>query len=118
MNGARRPHRLWARLRSDERGIALVMALGFMVALGATGASVAYYATSNQTAAAHSYEEKRAEALAEAGLNIALATLYNASDPRNAAAVPLTSRLMTASGTPWRSSVRVVPSRMPTHVSA
>jgi len=110
MNGARRPHRLWARLRSDERGIALVMALGFMVALGATGASVAYYATSNQTAAAHSYEEKRAEALAEAGLNIALATLYNAADPRNAAAVPLGSRQMegglvewwgTLTGTTW-----------------
>lgn len=59
--------------------------------LGATGASVAYYAVENQGAAARSYEERRAEALAEAGLNFALATLYDAPNPKDGNSVPLVS---------------------------
>jgi hypothetical protein len=100
VKGGLRLHRLRARLRS-ERGFALVLALGAMFVLGATGASVAYYATSNASSSARSAADKTAEALAEAGLNIAYATLYNAPDPRNAQAVPLGSRQMEGGTAEW-----------------
>jgi Tfp pilus assembly protein PilX len=100
VKGGLRLHRLRARLRC-ERGFALVLALGVMFVLSATGASVAYYATSNASSSARSSADKTALALAEAGLNIAYGTLFNAPDPRNGQAVPLGSTQMEGGTAEW-----------------
>lgn len=56
--------------------------------LAISGTSVVLYATGGERAANYSKAELRAKALAEAGVNYAFATLYNASDPTLASAVP------------------------------
>jgi hypothetical protein len=72
----------------EDRGIALVMALGIMFVLSATVISAISYASSNSRSAAHSNASTKALALAEAGLNNARATLWAAPDPRDPTAVP------------------------------
>ena len=67
---------LRGRLRS-ERGFALVMALGLLTVLTIAGTAVTYYATSNLTASTTSKSRTTAYDLAEAGVNDALAVLYN-----------------------------------------
>ena len=57
-----------ARL-SDERGLALVMALLVVAALSASTAALIMLVTSNQTAVARDRQEERAFNIAEAGLN-------------------------------------------------
>ncbi len=64
------------RFRS-ERGIALVMALGLLTVLTISGTAVTYYATTNLTGSNTHKARSTAYDLAEAGINDALAVLYN-----------------------------------------
>jgi Tfp pilus assembly protein PilX len=79
--------RIRRRLARQE-GIALVAGLGMSVVLGIAGTSAIAYTTANQRSANYSKAERSAAWLAEAGLNYAYATLYNASDPTMPGAVP------------------------------
>ena len=56
--------------------------------LGLTGTTAMVYSTENVRSAAVSKTDERAVSLAEAGLNYAYSTLYNASDPTMPGAVP------------------------------
>ncbi len=70
----------------NERGMALVMALGITVSLSIAGTSVAYYTVKNSHHSVRSKQRQSAEALAEAGLNNALSILRcSSADPNNAA---------------------------------
>jgi Tfp pilus assembly protein PilX len=84
----RRPH-LLARIRrrlAPETGIALVISLGAMTILGMVGASALDYASQNSGSASRSNADAAALALADAGINNAMAVLSNPSnDPTNAA---------------------------------
>jgi Tfp pilus assembly protein PilX len=93
-----------ARRLSGQAGFALVTALGMSVVLGITGTTAMFYSTTNYRSASSSKAGQRAFSLAEAGLNDAYATLYNASDPLMPGAVPQRSEsvedgTMTYSGT-------------------
>jgi hypothetical protein len=72
--GARVRRRLLVRL-SDESGIALVMALGIMLVLTIGLTTTIYLTSSSQRHAHHSNAGQKAYALAEAGLNNAVAVL-------------------------------------------
>jgi Tfp pilus assembly protein PilX len=74
------------RLR-DERGMALVMALGILVVLGITASSVAYYTGSQARSTARAENKRDAYSLAEAGMNAALAVLSNALNAKTATAL-------------------------------
>jgi Tfp pilus assembly protein PilX len=63
------------RVLGDERGIALVMALGMLIVLGIVGGTITYYSTSNYHMAAQSTARTSAYQLAEAGINDAIAKL-------------------------------------------
>jgi hypothetical protein len=69
----------------------MVMSLGISCVLAISGASVVLYSTGGERAANRSKAQLRAKALAEAGVNYAFATLYNAPDPTLSGAVPLRS---------------------------
>ena len=71
--------RTLARLR-DERGIALIMALGILFVLTITLGTVIYVTSASARHAEHSNAGQKAYALAEAGVNNALAVL-NANYP-------------------------------------
>src|SRR3954452_183976 len=75
--GARVPRRLSVRL-SDERGIALVMALGIMLVLAIALTSTIYVASSSGRHASSSNAGQKAFALAEAGVNNAVSVLNSA----------------------------------------
>lgn len=62
------------RLR-DERGLALVLALGTMTALALTATTVLYFSSANSRSSEHDKRGQLALALAEAGLNNAMAVL-------------------------------------------
>ncbi len=79
--------RLLHRLAAQE-GFALVLALGIMIALGAVGTTLTVYSTQNYHSTARSQADQTALALAEAGLNNAYSTLFSASNPSMAGAVP------------------------------
>src|SRR4029453_16334885 len=66
--------RTLARLR-DERGIALVMAIGILFVLTVTLGTVIYATSASARHAEHSNASQKAYALAEAGLDNALAVL-------------------------------------------
>ena len=78
-----------ARRLAGESGIALVASLGMSSILAISGSTAVLYSTSNQSAAQRSKSDLLAHSLAEAGLNYAYSTLYNASDPTMSGAVPL-----------------------------
>lgn len=84
-------HNLLRRLHADERGIALVMAVGVTAVLAATATSVIAYTGSSFRQATHSRGDQIALSLAEAGLNNALATLYSSGQPNMATALPTES---------------------------
>ena len=65
------------RLIKAERGFALVMALGLLTVLTISGTAVTYYATTNLTGSNVHKARGSAYDLAEAGINDALAVLYN-----------------------------------------
>ncbi len=60
-----------------ERGFALVMALGLLTVLTISGTAVTYYATTNLTGSNVHKARGSAYDLAEAGINDAMAVLYN-----------------------------------------
>ena len=77
--------KLRQRIRSDERGFALVLALGVMTVLGIMLVTVIDYTSSNTRAAAYSKGKLTAFDMADAGMNNANAVLNlptnNALDP-------------------------------------
>src|SRR5689334_20006006 len=83
MPGAHRASDAWAmrllprlRLRlRDERGMALVMAIGMTTVLGIAGTTAMVYSTSNSTESVQSSSKQKAFSLAEAGINNAMAVL-------------------------------------------
>ncbi len=74
-------------LCKDERGIALVMALGIMLVLSISVITVIAFTTSNQRSANYSSAQNKALALAEAGVNNALSVLGAALKPNDPAAL-------------------------------
>ena len=78
---------LGERLR-DERGIALVTALGVLFVLSLALVSIISYTSANSRTSAHGRSKQQAHALAEAGVNNALAVLYNADDPSDPLLLP------------------------------
>ncbi len=66
----------------------MVMSLGMSSVLAISGTSAVLYSTGGERAANLSKAEVRAKSLAEAGVNYAFATLYNAADPTLSGAVP------------------------------
>jgi Tfp pilus assembly protein PilX len=86
--------RLLHRLRAavgDERGFALVLALATSVVLTMLGTTIMLSTTQNQGQAARSKNDVTAHALAEAGLNNAMAILSKPSnDAMSAATLPST----------------------------
>lgn len=69
------------RAINDERGIALVMAVVFMLILLVVAANLIYYSTENFHAATYSRGSMSADSLAEAGINEAVSVLARAADP-------------------------------------
>jgi hypothetical protein len=90
---------------AEERGIALVMALGVMMTLTiVTAATVAY--TSSNSRATHSSEARsRAVQLAEAGLNEAISVLSSATDKFSPSALPNGSATYPGGSVSWSGSV-------------
>jgi Tfp pilus assembly protein PilX len=76
------------RRLARQDGFALVIGLGLSVVLGIVGTTTIAFTTANQRSANYSKAERSADSLAEAGLNYAYSTLYNASDPTMPGAVP------------------------------
>ena len=64
------------------------MTIGISLILGVTGTTSMIYSSENVRSAAVSKDDERAVSLAEAGLNYAYSTLYNAPDPTMPGAVP------------------------------
>jgi len=67
---------------ADERGIALITALFLMISLSIVTTSVLYFSTETFHASSRTDADQEAYALAEAGINTAIAKIYGASDPR------------------------------------
>jgi hypothetical protein len=74
-----------------QAGFALPMVIGVSMMLGITGTTAMIYSTENVRSASTSKADERSFDLAEAGLNYAYSTLYNASDPTMPGAVPVRS---------------------------
>jgi hypothetical protein len=74
--------RLLHRLRREESGLALVLALGVLVVLSASAMVAVEMGTSSSRASQLEKSRGNAHALAEAGVNLALARLAGALDPR------------------------------------
>ncbi len=72
------------RALREERGMALVLAIGMMMVLTATSTTAIYYATSNSHTTGQSSARASAYDLAEAGINSALAKLYHQLDGEGA----------------------------------
>ena len=68
-------------LRSDERGITLVLVLGTIMILSILVVSVIGYASTNSRQSSLSSHRQRAYTLAEAGLNDAMSVLFASSTP-------------------------------------
>jgi Tfp pilus assembly protein PilX len=92
--------RISDRLRS-QAGFALPMVIGVSLILGVTGTTAMIYSTENVQSATTSKADERAFALAEAGLNYAYSTLYNAQDPTMPGAVPVRSETVENGTVTW-----------------
>jgi Tfp pilus assembly protein PilX len=84
-----------------QAGFALPMVIGASLVLGITGTTAMIYTTENVRSASSSKAEERAFSLAEAGLNYAYATLYNAQDPTMPGAVPVRSETVENGTITW-----------------
>jgi hypothetical protein len=71
-----------------EHGMALIVALGASIVLGATVTTAIAYTSSNSRQTFRSKADQVALALAESGLNIALAQLHSSGNPGMADALP------------------------------
>jgi hypothetical protein len=77
-------HSLRRRLIEPEDGVALIVAIGALSALTLVGASSVAFSTENAGNASRSKADQAAFALAEAGINNAMAVISNpANDPTN-----------------------------------
>src|SRR5712692_2430612 len=87
----RKPHfaaRLIRRLAA-ENGVALALSLGLMTILGMVSTSALLYSSQNSGSSSRTNADLSAHALAEAGINDAMAVLSNpANDPTNASLLP------------------------------
>lgn len=77
-----------ARRLRDARGIALVTAVILLALMSGIGTTVVAYSSSNSRASSLSATEKEAYALAEAGMNLARSTLFQAPSFSSPSAVP------------------------------
>ncbi len=75
----------------DERGVALVIALGVLIVLSITAVAALDYADANLRGAHRSKAGQLAYSLGEAGINEALSVLNNALDPRTGTLLPSTT---------------------------
>jgi Tfp pilus assembly protein PilX len=75
------------RLR-NESAVALPIALGFVLVITISLATVLSMASSSQRSASFSETDQKAVAIAEAGLNHAESVLANAADPTSSSALP------------------------------
>ena len=89
-HAACRGRRTFARRLSSEAGITLITAVLAMSALSSAGATVVYFSSSNARSSAYAADQHGAAGLAEAGLNLARSTLWQAPDPSNPSSVPVT----------------------------
>ena len=89
------------RCLKAQAGFALPMVIGASLVLGITGTTAMIYTTENVRSASSSKAEERAFSLAEAGLNYAYATLYNAQDPTMPGAVPVRSETVENGTITW-----------------
>jgi Ni,Fe-hydrogenase III small subunit len=87
-------NRICGRL-GEEHGFALVLALGTLTVLGILGTSVMLYSSQSYTSAAEGHADQSAYALAEAGINNAMAVLSAPSNNATRASI-LPSSLATA----------------------
>src|SRR4051795_2836520 len=90
---ARVPRRLLVRL-SDERGIALMMALGIMLVLAIALTTTIYLTSSSGRHANSSNAGQKSFALAEAGVNNAISVLHAAYDVPSPPTFPGLSTLL------------------------
>jgi hypothetical protein len=95
----RRPNGVLRARLADERGIALVMAIGILAALTLMLPSVIALTTSNARSASRSNADQKAFALAEAGLNNALSVLHG--NYPGTVAYPGDATLLPARTTPY-----------------
>jgi hypothetical protein len=80
---------IFCRRLASERGVALIMALGVSIILGATVTSAVAYTSANSRHSERSKADQVAFSLAEAGMNNALAQLYASTSPSLEAALPV-----------------------------
>ena len=93
--------RLLHRLRSEESGIALVMALGTIVVLSILVVSVIDYSATNSRESSLSSYRQRAYTLAEAGLNDGLSVLSISQTPLFAALLPSRTEYYDGGSVTW-----------------
>jgi hypothetical protein len=75
--------RTLTRRLHDERGMALVLAIGISTVLAVAGASVVLYSVSNEHHAARTRADTRAYSIAQAGIESAASQIANAADIDN-----------------------------------
>src|SRR5919108_1466232 len=71
------------RLKNDQTGIALVMAVGMLAVFSIVSGTLVLYTTSNARSGSFSKENELAFSLAEAGLNNAMAVISTYTQPLN-----------------------------------
>jgi Tfp pilus assembly protein PilX len=76
------------RRLGDERGIALVFSLLTMTTLAIMTTTVLYVSNASSHASSRTSADQQAYALAEAGINTAIAKIYGATDPRATTILP------------------------------
>ncbi len=76
-----------ARL-GDEQGVSLMVTMVILVAVLVLGGAAVKYSTSNARSADRSAIRSEAIAVAESGMNLARATLWEVSDPTDPSAIP------------------------------
>jgi Tfp pilus assembly protein PilX len=77
------------------------LTISISLVLGVTGTTAMVYSSENVRSASTSRADERSFSLAEAGLNYAYATLYNASDPLMPGAVPTRSEAVENGDITW-----------------
>ena len=89
-------------LLRNERGAALLMAVGTLAVFAIVGTTLTYYTTRNAASAEISKSDSSAFALAEAGLHSALAVLSNPdNDPLDTGLLPETTTIFYCGRAVW-----------------
>ena len=78
----------------SQAGVTLVTSVLALSVLSSAGASVVYFSSSNARNSAYAADRQDAASLAEAGMNFARSTLWQAPDPTNASSVPLATQVV------------------------